>query len=113
MAAAVTVQDVRHVAALARLGLSDERAAALTKDLNTILEHVSALSRVNTAGVAEASVGGAEGMRLREDKGPPIPLVAPPESFAPEVRGGFFVVPRLSTHEDPDAGLSESKESPA
>lgn len=103
MADAVTVQDVRHVAMLARLGLTDERANELTKDLNTILEHMEVLSRVNTKGVEEASGVGAAGMRLREDKGPPIPLGEPPESFAPEMRGGLFVVPRLSTHEDSES----------
>ena len=74
MAASVTVQDVRHVAMLARLGLTDERANALTKDLNTILEHMGVLSRVDTKGVDEASGIGAAGMRLREDSGPAIPL---------------------------------------
>lgn len=33
----VTLDDVRHVAALARLGLTDERAGALVHEMNTIL----------------------------------------------------------------------------
>jgi len=98
---AVTVQDVRHVALLARLGLSEQQAQELTKDLNTILEHMDVLARVNTKGVGESSSAGDAGMRLRPDHGPPIPLGEPPESFGPEMRDGFFVVPRLSTHEDP------------
>jgi hypothetical protein len=28
------------------------------------------------------------------------PLATLPETFAPEMRDGFFVVPRLATHED-------------
>lgn len=107
MADAVTVQDVRHVALLARLGLTEERARELTKDLNTILEHMDVLSRVNTKGVEEATGLGAAGMRLREDQGPAIPLAEPPNAFAPPprpgMRDGFFIVPRLSTHEDPEA----------
>jgi aspartyl-tRNA(Asn)/glutamyl-tRNA(Gln) amidotransferase subunit C len=102
MAAAVSVEDVRHVAALARLGLTEERARELTRDLNTILEHMDVLSRVDTKGVEEASGVGAAGMRLRKDHGPAIPLAEPPEAFAPEMRDGFFIVPRLSTHEDPE-----------
>ena len=31
--------------------------------------------------------------------GTPIPLALPRESFAPEMRDGFFLVPRLETHE--------------
>jgi aspartyl-tRNA(Asn)/glutamyl-tRNA(Gln) amidotransferase subunit C len=105
MSEAVTVQDVRHVAMLARLGLSEERALELTKDLNTILEHMDVLSGVDTSGVAEASGVGPPGMRLRDDKGPAIPLAEPPAAFAPPpgMRDGFFVVPRLSTHEDSSA----------
>ena len=102
MPASVTVQDVRHVAMLARLGLTDERARELTQDLNTILEHMDVLSKVDTKGVEEATAS-ATGMRLREDKGPPIPLAESPESFAPEMRQGFFIVPRLATHEDSDS----------
>ena len=102
----VTLADVRHVAQLARLGLTDDRAGELVRDLNTILEHMEALSRADTDGVAEAAgVGAAQclhaaGMRLREDKGPAIPLAEPPASFAPEFRDGLFLVPRLATHED-------------
>jgi aspartyl-tRNA(Asn)/glutamyl-tRNA(Gln) amidotransferase subunit C len=96
----VTVDDVRHVAMLARLGLSEQRAQELTKDLNTILEHMAVLGGVSTEGVEEMSGMGAAGMRLREDRGPAIPLAEPPDAFAPERRDGFFIVPRLSTHED-------------
>jgi aspartyl-tRNA(Asn)/glutamyl-tRNA(Gln) amidotransferase subunit C len=102
MADPVSVKDVRHVAMLARLGLTDERARELTRDLNTILEHMDVLTKVKTAGAGEAAGIGAAGMRLREDHGPPIRLAEPPEAFAPEMRDGFFIVPRLSTHEDPE-----------
>ena len=71
--AGVTIDDVRHVAMLARLGVSDERARELAKELNTILEHMDALGRVDTHGVDEASAT-TTGMRLREDEGPAIPL---------------------------------------
>ena len=99
MSTRVTIADVRHVAALARLGLSDERAESLTRDLNTILEHMDALERVDTAGVEEATASGDRGMRLRPDRGPAIPLAEPPESFAPAMKDGLIQVPRLSTHE--------------
>lgn len=100
MADSVSVDDVRHVAMLARLGLSDDRARELARELNTILEHMSVLSKVKTGGIDEAAGVGAAGMRLRADEGPSIPLAERPEGFAPEMRGGFFIVPRLATHED-------------
>jgi len=100
MASPVSVKDVRHVALLARLGVTDERAAALARELNTILVHMDALGRVDTNGVAEYSAFDGAGQRLRPDQGPAIGMVAGPDSFAPATREGLLLVPRLATHED-------------
>jgi aspartyl-tRNA(Asn)/glutamyl-tRNA(Gln) amidotransferase subunit C len=97
---AVTIDDVRHIASLARLGLDEPRAAALVAQLNTILDHMSVLQQVDVAGVEPMAGVGNEAMPLRPDHGPPIPLAEPPTSFAPELRDGFILVPRLATHED-------------
>ena len=99
----VTIHDVKHVAALARLGLTDERAAELTKDLNAILEHMDALSKVKTDGVSDDPGVGSAAMRLREDTVAPLPLAGKPSAFAPEMREGLFIVPRLATHEDTES----------
>lgn len=96
----VSIEEVRHVAMLARLGLTDERAESLTRDMNTILEHMQVLAKVKTDGVREFVSGDDAGMRLRRDEGPSVQLQAPPSSFAPEMREGLFIVPRLATHED-------------
>lgn len=96
----VSLDEVKHVAMLARLGLTDERAQALARDMNTILEHMRALEQVETDGVREFTADDAAGMRLRRDEGPAAPLNAPVSSFAPEMREGLFTVPRLATHED-------------
>jgi aspartyl-tRNA(Asn)/glutamyl-tRNA(Gln) amidotransferase subunit C len=94
----VTEQDVRHVAALARLAITPERTAALVAELNGILAHMDVLSKVDTRHVAPAAGVGAGGTPLREDGGPQIPLARPREAFAPAMRDGFFVVPRLASH---------------
>lgn len=99
---AVSLDDVRHVAALAHLGLTDEQARALAGELNGILEHMAVLHTVDTSGIAEHSASG-DPMPLRDDRGPPIPLTEPPAAFAPQMRDGLFMVPRLATHEDADA----------
>jgi aspartyl-tRNA(Asn)/glutamyl-tRNA(Gln) amidotransferase subunit C len=101
---AVTIDDVRHIAALARLGLAADRAALLVRELNTILGHMDALSKVNTDGVQEAIGVGALGLPVRSDSGPPIPLARSLDAFAPSMRDGFFLVPRLSTHESTEEG---------
>jgi aspartyl-tRNA(Asn)/glutamyl-tRNA(Gln) amidotransferase subunit C len=97
---AVTEHDVRHIAALARLGIPAERIPSLVGELNGILEHMEVLSNTDTgAAVAVAGVS-AGGTPLRVDSGPQLPLARSRDGFAPAVRDGFFLVPRLSTHED-------------
>jgi aspartyl-tRNA(Asn)/glutamyl-tRNA(Gln) amidotransferase subunit C len=99
----VSLDDVRHIAALARLGIAADRVEALAVELNTILAHMDVLSRVDTQGVQEAVGVGAAGLPTRSDHGPPIPLARAPEAFAPAMREGFFLMPRLTTHEDAEA----------
>ena len=95
---AVTEQDVRHVADLARVGVPAERVAQLAAELNSILGHMEVLERVKTEGVSCAAGISSGGMPLREDVGPAYPLGAPREAFAPSTRDGFLLVPRLTTH---------------
>ena len=98
----ISLDDVRHVAALARLGLSDERATAVLRELNTILGHMDVLTKVNTEGVQEAIGVGARGTPVRWDSGPPIPLELSIDAFVPSVRDNLILVPRLASHESTD-----------
>lgn len=100
---AVTIDDVRHIASLARVGVSPERARDLVGELNTILGHMDLLSRVDTTGVEPLAALGVVTAPLRDDAGPSVSLERPIHDFAPQERDGFFLVPRLSTHEDDDA----------
>lgn len=100
---AVTKDDVRHVASLARLGLTAEALNAYVGELNTILEHMDVLSRVDTEGVEPVGGVGAAGAPLRPDENRLIELARPIADFAPKSKDGFFLVPRLSSHEEPGA----------
>ena len=97
---AVTRDDVAHVAGLARLAIPEERMAELVAQLNEILAHMEVLQQVDTRHVTATTQEGNERLPMRDDAGPPIALHRPRESFAPEMRDGFFLVPRLATHED-------------
>lgn len=99
----VTIHDVRHIALLARLGVTDDRAHSLVGELNTILDHMAVLSQVDTTDVKPLTGVGVERAPLRDDAPPPAALERPIADFAPSIRNGFFLVPRLSTHEDDDA----------
>ena len=100
---AVSHEDVRHIAALARLGLEPDRVTLLVGELNGILAHMDALASVDTSTV-EPNAHAVTGSTMRSDDAPPIPLARAREDIAPEMRDGFFLVPRLSTHEDGTAG---------
>jgi len=92
----VGFDEVRRIAALARLGIPEGRLPVLAQELSGILAHMAVLQRVDTQGVSgEIS---ATQTPWRADQGPPMPLLRPLEAFAPAVRDGFLIVPRLATH---------------
>lgn len=97
---AVSKDDVRHIAALARIGVPEERLEVLVAELNGILAHMAVLERVQSAGVSAAAEAVREGMPLRADEGPAVKLEHARRAFAPKMIDGFFLVPRLATHED-------------
>lgn len=97
---AVTHDDVRHVAELARLAVDSERIEHLVTELNGILAHMDELGRVNTVEIEKTIAAPAESTPLRSDSSGPLALQTPREEFAPSMRDGFFIVPRLATHED-------------
>ena len=99
---AVTIRDVQHIAGLARLDLPPARAETLVSELNTILGHMDVLTKVDTEGVQEAIGIGARGLPVRPDGDGPVPLTRALDAFAPALRDGFLLVPRLSTHESAD-----------
>jgi aspartyl-tRNA(Asn)/glutamyl-tRNA(Gln) amidotransferase subunit C len=97
----ISLDEVRRIAALARLGISDDRAREIAVELNGILAHMEVLAAVDTSAVATGDkAGSGDGMPLRLDRGPPISLARAPSAFAPAFGDGFFLVPRLATHED-------------
>ena len=97
---AVTRDDVLHIAQLARLGVDPARLDELTAELSGILSHMDVLARVDTSTVPPAAGVGSGGTPLRPDVSMPPGMTGTLESFAPLMRDGFFIVPRLATHED-------------
>lgn len=97
---AVSETDVRHVASLARLAIDPARLASLARELNGILEHMEVLRAVDTARMGDVSSEITATPMRADDGGTLVPLSVPLESFAPLMRDGFFLVPRLATHED-------------
>jgi aspartyl-tRNA(Asn)/glutamyl-tRNA(Gln) amidotransferase subunit C len=100
----ISETDVRHVASLARLEIEDARIDTLVRELNGILVHMDVLQQVEmtsgdvvTPDVAKLAPAGLTS--LRADVPGSDPLMRSRGDFAPAERDGFFLVPRLSTHE--------------
>ena len=104
---AVSEDDVRHVADLARLGLASDRIEGLVRELNGILAHMEVLQAVETSRTGASGDPRSTSLPLRVDEGPQLPLSRAREDFAPQMRHGFFLVPRLTTHEDSDVEDAE------
>ncbi len=51
MADTISIDDVRYVAGLAKIAVSDEEATQLSKELDTILGYVQQLNELDTTGV--------------------------------------------------------------
>lgn len=97
---AVTRDEVLRIAELARLGVDADRADELTRELSSILAHMEVLSKVDTSSVVPTQTGRETGTPLRPDVGVTGAMTGTLESFAPAMRDGFIIVPRLATHED-------------
>jgi aspartyl-tRNA(Asn)/glutamyl-tRNA(Gln) amidotransferase subunit C len=103
---ALTTAEVRRIAALAMLRLGDDEVETITRQLNTILEHVDALESAGAVDT-EPLEDGLERTPLRPDEPGADPLATEPGTGAPGWDSGFFAVPRLASHDtgdgEPDA----------
>ncbi len=100
MSGKVTVEEVRRVAELAQLELTEEETPRMLRDLNAILDYVAELNELNTAGIvplAQVSelLAGAESGVLRADAVRPSLDRAVVFAQAPEADGTFFKVPKV------------------
>jgi aspartyl-tRNA(Asn)/glutamyl-tRNA(Gln) amidotransferase subunit C len=94
----LTEQDVRHVAELANLALSDAEIARMARDLDGILTHIDKLNQLDTTGVepmAQVLYDAGETATLREDREQPPLGTAAALANAPLAGAGYFKVPKV------------------
>ena len=99
----VTPEEVRRIAALARLPLDGAEAAAMASELGSILGHMEVLRRVDASDGVPLPGAAGEAAPLRPDASAPDLMRRTPDMLAPVWEDPFFVVPRLPAL-DPDAG---------
>jgi len=88
----LTRDDVRHVASLARLGLSDEELDTLKDQLSSILGHIEVLSELDTESIPPtAQVVPLTNVFRPDEVRPSLPQEAV-IALAPRHRDGFIEV---------------------
>jgi aspartyl-tRNA(Asn)/glutamyl-tRNA(Gln) amidotransferase subunit C len=91
----VTNDQVRHIAGLARIAMSDEELERLVPELNNILGWVEQLAEVNTEGVEPLTAVIDQKLRLRDDVVNDGNIRDEVLLNAPEAQHGFFAVPKV------------------
>jgi aspartyl-tRNA(Asn)/glutamyl-tRNA(Gln) amidotransferase subunit C len=87
--------EVRRIAALARLSMDDAEIDRMQRDLAAVLAYVEALSGVDTAGVEPMAHVIPLATPMRDDVPEPAMDPARAVANAPEASGSAFVVPRV------------------
>jgi len=93
---AITEADVRHVAMLARLALTDEQVGSLTAELDALLGHIDELRKLDLEGVEPTAHPLTMTNRTREDV--VVPGLSREDALknAPDTDGTAFVVPAIT-----------------
>ena len=86
-------EEVRHVAALARLELSDEEVDRMALELDSVLEHIATIEQLDLDGVEPTSHVVAVENALRADV--PVPSLPRERALesAPQIVDDGFAVP--------------------
>jgi len=91
----VSPEQVRHIAKLARIAMSDEEIERLAPELNNILGWVEQLAEVNTEGVEPLTAVIDLKLRLRDAVVNDGNIRDAVLANAPEAQHGFFAVPKV------------------
>ncbi len=91
----ITREDVRHVAALARLELSQDEEEKLVAELEAILGYVETIGELDTEGVPPSAHALDLAPAFREDEVRNAPDVEALLANAPDRWQAFFRVPKI------------------
>lgn len=94
----ITETDIRRVAELANLALTEEEVARMAQDLSGILTHVDKLNELDTSGVEPMSqvlFDAEDTATLREDRERPCLSNQEALANAPLAGSGYFKVPKV------------------
>lgn len=92
---AITTDEVRGVAVLARLRIDEDKVDGVAERFGRVLDLVGELESVDTTGVLPMSNPHDMTQRLRADEITETNQRDSLQESAPEVEDGFFLVPRV------------------
>ena len=91
----IEIEQVRHVARLARLAVTDEASAVFARELTGILDMVDEMSATDTTGVAPMANPFDAVQRLRSDAVTEPDRRETLQANAPATENGLYLVPRV------------------
>ena len=91
----LSLEQIAHLAGLARLELTPAESAAMQQDLNAILAMVDRMSAVDTEGVEPMSHPQEASQRERDDAVTETDQREAFQAAAPEVEDGLYLVPKV------------------
>ena len=91
----LSLQEVKRVAWLARIEITDAEAEAAQGHLNDIFKLIEQMQSVDTEGVAPMAHAQDVAQRLREDRITESDQHALYQSIAPQVDDGLYLVPKV------------------
>lgn len=100
----LSLEEVRHVALLARLGLTDDEVESIRDDMASILSHIEVLGRLDTEAISPTAQVIAVDNVMRDDSIAPSLDQQAVMNMAPSHENGFILVPRVLGGEDIEGG---------
>ncbi|MCI3953803.1 MAG: glutamyl-tRNA amidotransferase [Burkholderiales bacterium] len=91
----LTLDDVKRVAHLARIEISDAAAEPVLRDLHRIFELIEQMQAVDVTGIEPMAHGQDVVLPLREDEVAESDQHALFQSVAPQVESGLYLVPKV------------------
>ena len=91
----VSTEQVRHIAKLARIAMSEEEIERLAPELNNILGWVEQLQEVDVSGIEPMTAVIPNALRLRDDVVTDGGIRDDVLANAPAAEHGFFAVPKV------------------
>ncbi len=91
----LSLEEVRRIANLARIGISAGEAAAMQAQLNEIFELIGEMQRIDTDGIEPMSHAQGSALRLREDEVTETDRRELYQSLAPQKDAGLYLVPKV------------------